>query len=101
MACNIILLNETMKQRLARKILSRMVRKGNAIQIYGKGKCLMAYRQYYGYFLFYRYKYRKDLLGQPQDFIDICRNMYYKRFHEEGIRTCRIRLTPRKIEEDY
>lgn len=98
MACNIIQLNETMKQRLARKILSRMLRKGDAIKIYGKGKCLVAYRQYYGYFLFYRFKYSKDLREYPQDWIDICKNMYYKRFHKFGARTCKIRLTPRKHE---
>lgn len=85
-----------MKQRLARKILSRMVRKGDAFKIYGRGKCLVAYRQYYGYFLFYLFKYRKDLREHQQSLIDICKNMYYKRFHKFGARTCKIRLTPRK-----
>lgn len=85
-----------MKQRLARKILSRMVRKGDTIEIYGKGKCLVAFRQYYGYFLFYLFKYRKDLREHQQNLIDICKNMYYKRFHKFGARTCKIRLTPRK-----
>ena len=67
MACCIILLNETMKQRLARKILSRMARKGDAFKIYGKGKCLVAYRQYYWYYLFFRFKYSKDLREHPQE----------------------------------
>lgn len=87
-----------MKQRLARKILSRMVRKGDATKIYGKGKCFMAYREYYGYFLFYRFKYSKSLHDHPQEWIDICRYMYYKRFHKDGARTCRIGLISRKHE---
>ena len=83
-----------MKQRLARKILSRMVRKGDATKIYGKGKCFKAYREYYGYCL----KYSKSLHDHPQEWIDICRYMYYKRFHKDGARTCRIGLIPRKNE---
>lgn len=89
-----------MKQRLARKILSRMVRKGDAIKIYGKGKCRVAYRQYYGYFLFYLFLYRKDFREHQQSLIYICKDMYYKRFHKFGARTCKIRLTPRKEVSD-
>jgi hypothetical protein len=89
-----------MKQRLARKILSRMTRKGDAIKIYGKGKCRVAFSQYYGYYLFYLFKYRKDLREHQQNLIDICNYMYYKRFHKFGARTCRIRLTPRKEVRD-
>lgn len=79
-----------MKQRLAKKILSRMVRKGDAIKIYGKGKCLVAYRLYSRCFYFYRLKYSKDLQKHPQDWIDICWAVYYERFYKFRARICKI-----------
>ena len=86
-----------MRKRLAQKILSRLVRHGDAIDIYGKQRCVTAYRQYYGYYMFYRIKYAAfKLPEQGTDWKTICTNMYYKRFHKFGAKNCLIRLTPKR-----
>lgn len=91
-----------MRQRLARKILAKAAKGVDVFAIYGKERCRQAYRQYYGYWLFYQFKY----LGRPvyaegeTDWYVIVRNMYYKRFHEFNAKTCRIRLTRKQIPED-
>lgn len=93
-----------MRQRLARKILSRCVRDFEpALKAYGKERIRIAYRQYYGYYLFYEYKYK----GRPEveegevDWYTIVTGMYYKRHHRINARTCRIRLTPRQTKLYY
>lgn len=91
-----------MRQRLARKILAKAAKGVDVLAIYGKERCRQAYRKYYGYWLFYQYKY----LGRPvqaegePDWYKIICDMYYKRFHKINARTCRIRLTPKQISED-
>lgn len=86
-----------MRKRLAQKILSRLVREGDAVEIYGKRRCFTAYRLYYGYYMFYKIKYAAfKLPEQNPDWKEICTNMYYKRFHKFGAKNCLIRLTPKR-----
>jgi len=90
-----------MRQRLARKILAKAAKGIDVFVIYGKGRCRQAYRQYYGYWLFYQYKYLGRPVqteGQP-DWHKIVCDMYYKRFHKINAKTCRIKLTSKQIPE--
>lgn len=91
-----------MRKRLAQKILARMAREDKRVYAaYGKERCRQAFIQYYGYWIFYKYKQ----MGWPAaeedepDWSTIARHMYYKQFHKFGAATCRIKLNPREGHE--